>query len=456
MIDLYIIFRNFPELKREIFSWFDKYDDTFSISIFRQLDRSFYYLPMYEKLVVSKQPISFLKKFLTINKVRKLHIQNNNNKIYKLPIKLFGFLEKIIIDSLDAREFYFFCKYFSALPIVNLKINYCTCKFPHNILQFNKLKTLDITITRKDNEDLIFNFLITNKATLRKLKIGVYTGRNIDEQLMVKTIRENLSLEFIDIRGDLFSHDMIKPRTKIIRARFEHIPNRVNDLRYILSLRVCNIRNYDLPIIFNTLEVVEWVSLSGMLSNIDSIRYSDDYKYARIIWKPSHYEPDIYEPYDNTSCDIIVKSRNLHGFYLTTFTINSFELSNPSKLNRIYLSDVCFLKPVCFPRVTEIEIDNFSMNPETFNINMFKLPKLKNLNMFCCLVTTQFVFKSLKSLNIQNSIVYIDILNILRKHRNIKSILFYHNSWSEELYDKNRIEQYLHSNRIDYYDSKDW
>lgn len=455
MIDLYTIFTNFPELKREIFSWFDKYDDTFQISIFRQLDRSFYYLPLYEKLVIYKQPISFLKKFLTINKVRKLHIINNNSKLYKLPIKLFSSLEKITIDSLDEREFYFFCKYFSVLPIINLKINYCTCKFSDNLLQFNKLKTLDIHITRKDNEDLIFNFLKTNKDTLRKLKIGVYTGRNINEQLMAKIIKENLSLDFIDLRGDLFSYDMINPRTKIIRARFTYDRNHVNDLRYILSLRMYDIKNSDLPIIFNTLEVVQWVSLSGLSSNIESIQYSDDYKYSRIIWKPSQYEPDTYQPYDNTSCDIIVKSRNLNSFYLTTFTINSFELSNPNKLNRIYLSDVNFLKPISFPRVTEVDIDNFIMNPEIFNINMFKLPKVKNLNIFCCLITTQFVFKTIKSLNIQNCIINIDILNTLKQHKNIKSILFYHNNWSVS-YNKIQIEKYLHSKRIDYYDSKDW
>ena len=121
-IDLYTIFRNFPELKREIFSYFDKYDD--NIFIFRQLARSFYYLPLYDKLVLSKQPMSFLKKFLKINKISKFHIRNNNPKMYKLPVELFGSLEKLTIDSLTEREFHFFCKYFSVLPIVNLKIKF--------------------------------------------------------------------------------------------------------------------------------------------------------------------------------------------------------------------------------------------------------------------------------------------------------------------------------------------
>lgn len=461
MIDLYTIMGDFPELREIILSYFDKYFNKYDETDFnakhtiRQLSRSYYYLPLYEKLNIGKQSLTFLKKFLIINKIRKLHIVDNNNKLYRLPIQLFNSLEKLTIDSLNTKEFYFFCKYFSVLPINNLKINYCSCKYPDNLLQFNKLKTLDITITSKDNEELIFNLLKINKHTLQKLKIGVYTGKNIDEQLMAKIIEENLSLEFIEIRGDLFSYNMIKPRTKIIRACFEYQPTYIKSLTYLVSLEMFNIKNDDLPIIFNTLILARWIYLSGKSSNIDSVRYSEDYKYKRVIYKPWGWEPDDYEQYDYTYSNVLVKSNNLRSFYLSSFTINKFELTNPDILDHFTIADVCFLKPVCFPKVVEITIENYNMNPETFNINNFTLPKLKYLNMHRCLVTTQFVFRSVKSLNIQNSIINIDMLHTMYRHRSIKSILFYHNDWSE-LYDKKKLVQYLKSKRIDYYNSNDW
>lgn len=38
-----------------------------------------------------------------------------------------------------------------------------------------------------------------NKKTLKKLKIGIYTGREIDEQKLIKIIKDDLFLEYIDI-----------------------------------------------------------------------------------------------------------------------------------------------------------------------------------------------------------------------------------------------------------------
>lgn len=459
MIDLYTIFSDFPELRREIFSFFDNYAklpiNSMNVFIMKQLSRSFYYLPLYEKLVVSKQSKSFLHRFLKTNTLRKLHIRDNNSKLYTLPLELFTSLEKITIDSLSEREFYFFCKYFSKLPITNLKINYCTCNFPENILHFNRLKTLYITITSKENEEVIFDLLKINKGTLRKLKIGVYTGRNIDEGKMVQTIKDNLSLEFIKIRGDLFSYDMIKPITKTIRELFRYQPGCVNDLRYILSLRIHGVKNSDLSILFHTLEVVETVAIIGVSSNIESIRYSNDCKYKRIIHKPGPYEGDQYEAYDCTGCDVFVKSKNLCSLYLSQFTLYTFELRHPGSLLRITMSDVCISKPVYFPKVSEIHIDNLNIHPETFHFHHLKVPRLRTLNISSCLIATPFAFHAVKSLSIQNSIVDVDILTMLKRHKNLEYILFFHNSWSAS-YEKKRIEKYLRSKKIEYYHANEW
>lgn len=450
--DLYLLL-TVPELRREVFSFLDKYDD--DVFIFRQLSRSFYYMCLYEELGISKQPPSFLKKFLKINRIKKLHIRENHRKMYKLPIELFGSLEKITIDSMDARELYFFCKYFSVLPIVNLKIKYCTCVVPKNILQFNKLKTLDITITSKENEDIVFELLKTNKHTLRKLKIGVYTGKNVDEERLTRTIETHLCLETLEIRGDLFSYNMIRPVTKHIRSSpFLYIPERVNDLKYILTLRLDGLRNRDMSIVFRTLEHVEWVDLTGLDANVERIQYSEEYKYERIIYKPSKYDTNTYEPYDHTSCDVYVKSKKLHGFHFNNFTIRCFELSNPERLRRIYLTDVRVVQPLFFPGVTSMEMDNFCMDPEHVEFEYFQIPNIKELHIHCCLIRKPFVFKTLRSLNIQNSIVEIDMLCMMKQHKSLRSTLFYHNIWPE--YDKKRLEQYFKSRKIEYYESNDW
>lgn len=354
-----------------------------------------------------------------------------------------------------ARELYFFCKHFSQFPIVNLHIKYCTCKLPDTILRFNKLRTLDITITSKDNEEMVFNLIRLNRHTLRKLKVGVYTGRNIDEQRLARTIEENLSLEVLEIRGDIFTHKMITPRMKHPRARFLYAPEHLYDLTRLVTLNAYGIRNHDLDTLFRTLECVEWVYLSGVSSNIESIRYSEDYKYKKLIWKPWSFEPDDYEPYDFTSCDLFVKSKNLRSFYLTTFAIRRFELSSPETLKTIHFSDIQTLEPLFFPEVVELDIDNFHLNPEVLNLDHFRLPKLRYLSLHKCLISRPFWFRSLRSMNIQNSIVMIDMLHTVQRHFGLRDILFFNNEWCDT-FDKSRLQTHFHSRKIDVSDYAQW
>lgn len=464
MIDLYTIFWNFPELKGEIFSYFDKYDYDRNIAALKIISRSFYYLPMYNKLTIDKQSKSSISNFLKNNNIKTLIIRKNNslNKLYKISKDLLKSVNKIKIDpilcnyELSTKELFFLFKFFSDLKITNLKFNYCTCILPNNLINFNKLVKLDINITSKDNEDLVFNLLTNNKNTLRKLKIGIYTGRNIDEQKLIKIIEDNLLLEFLEIRGDLFSYKMINPKMKYIRSSFKYNSNYVNTLKYILSLRLYDLTNIDFEVLCSTLELVEHLSLCGVSANIDSIIYTSGHKYEKILYGDyDEFNDNFYKPYDFSKANIYIKSKNLKSIYLYSFTIDKFKLSNPDILTSMTIEDICFLKQVYLPKLNRLYVHNYDMNPENFNINKFKLPKLKDLSMLHCLVTTPFVYNCLNSLNIQTSIIDVNILHILKKHKNLEEILFYHNFWSES-YDKVSIEKYLKNKRIDYYDKHDW
>lgn len=463
MIDLYTIFCNFPELKGEIFSYFDKYDYDRDIAALKVTSLSFYYLPMYNRLIIDKQSKSSIANNLKNNKIKTLIIRRNNSlkKLYKISKDFFTSIKKIKIDpilckdELTTKELFFLFKFFSNLNITNLKFDYCTCLLPKNLLNFNKLITLDIHITCKENEELIFKLLQINKNTLRKLKIGIYTGRNIDEQKLVKIIEDSLKLEFIDIRGDLFSYKMLNPKMKYIRSYFQYNSNYTNDLKYIISLKVDKITNEDLSIICSTLDLAEYLSLCGVSANIDSIVYPNDHKYEKILYDDYDFNDDFYKEYDCSKANVFIKSKNLKSMYLYSFTIDTFELNNSNTLISMTIEDVCFLKPIYLPKLARLYVHNYDMNPENFNINNFKLPKLKDLSMLHCLVTTPFVYNCLESLNIQTSIIDFDILHILKKHKNLEDILFYKNYWSDS-YNKKTIEKYLKNKRIKYYESSDW
>lgn len=443
----------FGILHKEIIAYLCKYED--NRFIFRQLSRAFYYMPSYDRLVVNKQPPSFLTRFFTIHPVKSLRVRQHHRKLCRLPPTLFHGLEKIVVESMEARELYFFCKYFSQFPIVNLHIKYCTCRLPDTLLGFNELRTLDITITSKENEDTVFNLVRLNAHTLRKLKVGVYTGQNVDEERLARVIEENLSLEVLHIRGNIFTSKMITSRMRYLRSRILYKPDYVYNLRYLLTLNMHGIHNHDLVALFGALECVEWVSLSGKSCNIDSLRYSDDYKYKKLLWKPFAFEPDNYEPYDFTSVDLDVRSKNLRSFHLTAFTIRRFRLSRPEILKTMYFSDVQTLEPLFFPEMVELEVENFHLNPEAFVLDHFRLPRLRCLSMHKCLITQPFLFKSLRSLNIQNSVVMIDMLHTVRHHYGLRNILFFHNDW-DDTFHPDQLKAYSHSRKIDVYDTKEW
>jgi hypothetical protein len=457
-MDLYEIFYRLPDMKDHIMSYFSKYED--NIYIFRMLSKSFNHLNIYHKLKIEKfyyktkyknQSKTYIQNFLKDNKIKKLKITEYNKHIYVDP-KYYSNLQKISVDSLDEKQFSFFVKYFSKFPIQSLKLKYMDIKYTNNLLQFNQLKTLDITITKKENEDIIFELLKINKNTLRKLKIGIKTGRGIDEQKLVDIIKNNLKLEYIDIRGDLFTYDMIKSNTKIIIRNFKCDFSQIYKLKYLQKLRLHSVKNIHLESIFNSLEMIESIALWGMASNYET--YNDEIyeKYKDIIYV-DQYDDD-HEKYDDTIGKINIKSPFLNHIFLHGFTIDHIELPNINSLESLYIEDVFFKKAIYLPKITHFTIENYKMNPENFNIKFFKFPKLCELNIHHCVLNDLFVYNKIKLLNIQHSLLNINLLYLLKKHHNLKNILFFYNKYNNM--NKLEIIKYLKSKKIDCDDNKEW
>ena len=392
-MDLYDLF-SLSDIKDFIMSYLCKYND--NIYIFRMLCKSFYYLPLYHKFKVENvycknkyisQSKSYIQNFLKINKIKKLYINKYNKHIYVNPT-FYSHLQKIKVDSLSEKQFYFFVKYFSKFSIQNLKLNYIEFKYPDILLKFNQLKTLDITITCKENEDIIFELLKVNQDTLRKLKIGIYTEKGIDEQKLVQIIKNFLKLEYINIRGDLFSYDMIKSNMKIIINPFKFDFSKINTLKYLYTLRLNFVKNVYLEPIFSSLEIIETLSLYGISSNYET--YNDEIyeKYQNIISK-SNYDED-HEEYDYTVGKIIIKSPNLNHIFLSDFTIEQIELPVENSLKSIYINDVCFKKEIYLPKLIEFTVENSRINPENVDLKLFKFPKLKDISIHHCIIKDVF------------------------------------------------------------------
>lgn len=453
-INLLSFLQDYPDLKNYIFSFFCPYSYDDNKFILRQLSRSFYHLPLYNTLVVDKQSKSFLIKFCKTNKITKLKIRNHNRHLYEIPRSLLSSVRKIIIDDLNTVHLHIFLNLFSRFHIENIKINYCTCILPKTLLRFMSLKKLDIHITSKENEDLVFDLLILNENTLKKLKIGIYTGRNIDETKVQDIIEDNLKLEYISIRGDLLRYNMIKPCTKFIYHSFSYISDHVQQLQYLQTVRLEKVNNHDLEVIFKNLLVVESLSLWGSLSNYDHADHIEGHPYEYVL--VDYDDLDLTIPYDGTIANISVTSTRLTRVFMHGFTIHDFILTNPYSIEFMSLEDVYFMTPIYLPKLKELHVENMLMNPENFKIDMFKVPKITDISLLHCIINNLFVFNSLKLLNIQHSIISVDMIHLLSRHKNLKHVLFFYDSWSYPQFDKRNLIKYLESKKIEFHDHKEW
>lgn len=448
MIDLYSFLRNYSDLKGLVFSYLCKYED--NKFILRQLSKSFYYLPLYDTLCVDKQSKSFLTRFFRVNRIHTLRIRDHNKNLYKIPRDLLSGVKKIVVHSLNTKELYLLCNLFSRFHVTNMKIKYSTCLLPESLLRFHSLQRLDMTITSKNNEDIVFDLIRLNKTTLTKLKIGIYTGKGVDEPKLQNIIETDLRLAHIEIRDDLFTYGMIKPCTKYIRPRISYVPTQVRSLQYIVHLRLKNVSNHDLVTITDNLLVVERLSLWGTLSNFDHVIQKEGHKYEYVVHV--YDDHNLSNAYDGTVADVVIRSTRLSFLFMNGFTINGF---TGTHLKEMMIEDVCFMKPIYLPHLQILYVENMVMNPENFKMHVFKLPKLRDINLLNCLVNDLFVFNSLKSINIQNSIISLSMEHLIKRHKRLTSTLFYNNQWPPE-FEKEKIVRYLQSRRISVHDAEEW
>lgn len=450
-MDLYSFLRTFTDLRRLMFSFLCKYED--NRFILRQLSKSFYNLPLFETLSIDRQSKAFLTRFFRTNQIRKLIICNHNPNLFRIPRETFQHVRKIVIKSLDAKELYLLCKLFSRFHITNLKIKYCTCPLPTSLLSFSSLERLDICITSRENQNTVFSFLHLNRTTLKKLKIGIYTGKGVDESKVQEIIEQDLQLEYIGIRGDLFTYDMIRPFTNHITQIIPYIESKTHMLRYVVQLRLEGVANDHLSTIFKSLVMVERLSLYGNLENFDHVSSITNHVEEFIL--RDYDERDLSVSYNGTIANIdIVQSKGLTFLFMKGFTIGNFP---DFPLKEIMIEDVCFTKPIFLSVLHNLYIENEVMNPTRFTLAIFRLPRLKEISLIHVLVKDMFVYHQLRFINIQHSIISIDMEHMMKKHkRYLKSVLFYMNRWSFEGFDKEKLLKLTRTLRIDAREPEDW
>ena len=441
--DLYSFLRTFTDLRDLVFSYLCKHED--NRFVLRQLSRSFYNLSLFQTLSVDKQSRAFLTRFFRTNRVRKLILRNHNRNLFRIPRETLRHVRKIIMYSLNEKEIHLSCTLFSRVPVINLKMVHCTGPLPRSLSLFSSLQHLDIVITSRDNQDIVFDLLRLNRATLKKLKIGIYTSRGVDEAAMQEILVRDLRLEHIDVRADLFTYDMIRPCTRRIAPIIPYIESKNTMLRSIVRLRLDGLVNRHLPILFKNLSVVEQLSLFGGLSNFEHVPYKDGHEFGYIL--RDYDDRDLSIPYDGTMANVdAVQSEALAFLYMKGFTIGDFP---DTPLKEMMITDVCFVRPVYLSVLKDLYVENEVLNPRCFSITAFRLPRLTSLGLIHCLVKDVFVYNRLGSLNIQHSIISIDVRLLMRRHkRYLKTLLFYSNQWPE-WFDKEgslRLARTLHIN----------
>jgi hypothetical protein len=129
-------------------------------------------------------------------------------------------------------------------------------------------------------------------------------------------------------------------------------------------------------------------------------------------------------------------------------------MSRPEIFTNLYLSDVRLRRPLYFPALKMLSIQNFNLNPEHHDIVNLQMPKIQNLYINCRLIHKDFTYPSLRSMAIQNSIIKINMQDLIHRHPHLQEIIFYHNDW--DVIEKSDLEDILDDRHIVHNDSDEW
>jgi hypothetical protein len=170
---------------------------------------------------------------------------------------------------------------------------------------------------------------------------------------------------------------MIYPITKKIASLFLYNPIYLNKLKYIKYLRLRGIKNLELGVLLENLEIVEELSLYGVTSNYEKVNQDDITNYKKII---SHFyfeDNNEIEEYDGTCAgNVSIKSNMLNSLFMYGFTINKLKFPDNNVLEYLTMEDVYLKNNILYLNgLKNFIIDNFYIKPQNFNIKLFKFPK---------------------------------------------------------------------------------
>lgn len=349
----------------------------------------------------------FLDSFLCNNpSIRKLYV-------YGIPHNFFCRNKKNYFSSVHTLRFEFPVKtqILSLLcfpSITSLKMCFTDCDLPVSILKWKKLQTLDMIITSQDNAQRMQMLLYQNKSTLENLTLDLCWTREIDFSGIVSTIVDHLRLKSFSLSTALFSYPMIGPSTERVLSFISFDMGRVGMLRHLKQVRLDMLKNSDLPIVFQTLELVESMTLYGMDRNYKKVVYDQIDKYPFFIQMQSEdiFQDSLVEPYDGSSAPIVVQSPRLKTLCLSCFTIRSFTFAQSCCLDLLYIQDVEFSQCVFLPFLTCLHIENLTLCPKKCVLDQFDLPRLHYLTVQNCVITDAiFSYRTLYELHLDHCLL---------------------------------------------------
>jgi hypothetical protein len=270
----------------------------------------------------------------------------------------------------------------------------------------------------------VHRLLMRNAGTLRRLRL--YARPSVP--ILVRTIENYLCLECIDINATLISYAMIHPyRTKRVICPIRYDWHEIHRLRALRILRLDHIHNSHLSMICKNLEMVEKLVLSGTPLNYKKVVERDLTRYKKLIHSYFYDGYNIVsEEYDGSIAeDIHIHSHRLQDLELFGFTIKGLSCSNVRTLT---LKDVCLKMSIILPNVNCLIIENFYMDPDSFNILLLNGPRVRHLNA-TSVILRDLWFPCLISVSIFFSIIGKNLVSCLHRHPHMRNFFVYQSEY---------------------------
>ena len=448
-MDLYTLFLEKQDIRNYIFS-FLKYsnqeDDTY-LKI-RLLSKEFSLLPVIEHVTIEReQSLARLKRLFRRNPVRSVYICQHNRHLYKIEPSLLSSVRELRLYDLPSRDARICLNFFSRFSLKSFDLGCVDMILPDSLLRLDSLINLRITITKKENEALVFQLLRQNSSSLRDLDISFYTREDINTVELCSILEsKHMRLETLYTRPDLFTYFMIRPTMRSLRMCIPFVATEYSRMVDLIHLHVEKLTNNDVSILCSHLQKIQSLSLYGEETNIPFLTKSADYADRSLIRVPDYLS--LHEKrYDGSIVEVNLQSPFLRRLSLSMFTVSRLRLIDPTRLKHLELNDVSLQHPVHLPQLTELTIENTILDPRHVFIRNIIAPRVSTLDLSRCRLQHPFSFHRLQRLTLNYCILSLYFTRFLKKQKRLHMLLI-NDTLFDHYMDYKSVETLSQANKI--------